>query len=116
MTSEERIEEAVQNHLNRRKTGVMETHAQTIIVFVILAILSWVGYSIIQTGKDFSVMNTSIAVMQSDMSHMKETLDRAANNYVTKVEYTVSITKLEDEVSNLKKRVNELEDNTNHKK
>ena len=109
MTSEERLEEMVADHIERRKTGVMENHAQTIIVFVILAILSWVGYSIIQTGKDFSVMNTSLAVMKSDMTHMKETLDRAANNYVTKVEYSVAKSKMEGEIENLKKRVTALE-------
>ena len=120
MTDEDRIDELehrITEHLDkdRRKTGVMENHAQTIIVFVILAVLSWVGYSILETSKEFSVMSTSIAVMKTDMSHMKQTLDKAANNYVTKVEYSISTLKMGDDIDDLKKRVEKIEESLNHK-
>lgn len=115
------LEQAITNRLERRKVGIMERHAQTIIVFVILAVLSWVGYSILETGRDINVTNTSIAVMQTDMAHMKETLDTAASQYISKVEYTITKNEITKDILEIKTRLLQLEkefagNGHNHKK
>lgn len=103
------IEHAINTQLERRKTGIMERHAQTIIVFIILAVLSWVGYSILQTSREISLTNISIAVMQADLAHMKTTLDKAASNYVTNVEYTITKNETAKDILELKTRLLALE-------
>jgi predicted negative regulator of RcsB-dependent stress response len=105
----EHLEHFVETQVERRKSGVMENHAQTIIVFVILGVLSWVGYSIMETSKEVTQTNTSIAVMKSDMQHMKNTLDQAASRYVTLVEYNISKNELNKDLAELKARVTHIE-------
>lgn len=105
----EYLENFVETQMERRKTSVMENHAQTLIVFVILGVLSWVGYSIIQTGKEVSTTNTSIAVMKSDMSHMKQVLDQAATRYVTNLEFSISSKETQKDIAEIKARVTHVE-------
>lgn len=87
----------------------METHAQTIIVFVILAILSWVGFSILQTGKEIAVTNTSIAVMKTDMAYLKNSLEQSNSKYVTTLEYTVAKNEIQKDILELKAQILQLE-------
>jgi predicted negative regulator of RcsB-dependent stress response len=105
----EQLAQVLADGLDRRKTTVMENHAQTIIVFVILAVLSWVGYSILQTGKEFTNTNIAIGIIKNDMAHMKTTLDKAASNYVTITEYRITNNAMQTDIAEVKAQVKQLE-------
>jgi len=109
LDSIERLAQVLTEGLDRRKSSVMENHAQTIIVFVILAILSWVGYSILETGREFQATNVSIGVIKNDMAHMKTTLDKAATNYVTTTEYRITTNAMQADIAEVKARMGHLE-------
>lgn len=105
----ERIEEVLATHLERRKDTMLENHAQTVIVFVILGVLSWVGYSILQTGDKIAQTNISIEVLKNDVSYMKAALDKTASSYVQLNEYNISTGQLRNDISETKARVRLLE-------
>lgn len=103
------IEEFLNTQVERRSRGVMENHAQTIIVFVILGVLSWVGYSIMQTAKEINTTNTSIAVMKADMSYMKNALDQASQRYVTLIEYNLGTTEIHKDLAEIRGKLDQIE-------
>ena len=107
----ERVEEILATHVERRNTTMLENHAQTIIVFVILAVLSWVGYSILETGKSINDTNVSIEVLKVDVKYMKTALDKAASTHVNINEFRISTHALQKEVSDSKARIRLLEQN-----
>ena len=105
----ERVEEILAAHVERRNTTMLENHAQTVIVFVILAVLSWVGYSILETGKSINDTNVSIEVLKNDVKYMKTALDKAASSHVHISEFRISTNALQKEVSDSKARIRLLE-------
>ncbi len=111
-TKIERIEDILATHLERRKDTMLENHAQTVIVFVILGVLSWVGYSILQTGEQIAKQNVSMEVMKNDISYMKTALDKASSTHVNQTEFQISTEQLRKEVSDTKARLRLLEQNS----
>ena len=111
-TKIERIEDILATHLERRKDTMLENHAQTVNVFVILGVLSWVGYSILQTGEQIAKQNVSMEVMKNDISYMKTALDKASSTHVNQTEFQISTEQLRKEVSDTKARLRLLEQNS----
>lgn len=98
----ERVEEILANRLERRTTSMLENHFQTLIVFIILGVMSWVGYSINQT-------NVSVEVLKNDVSYMKAALDKASSTHVNINEYIIAKEAMQKEVSDAKARIRLLE-------
>lgn len=106
----DRIEEILANQLAGRSKTMLENHAQTVIVFVILGVLSWVGYSILQNSKMLNQTNVSMEVMKNDINYMKTSLDKASSNYVSKNEFRISAHQLQKDLAETKARLRLLED------
>ena len=104
-----RVEEILANQLERRAGTMLENHTQTVIVFVILAVLSWVGYSILESGKSVNDLSVSIEVLKTDVKYMKTALDKASSNHVNINEFRISTNALQKEVSDSKARIRLLE-------
>ena len=104
-----RVEEILANQIERRNDTMLENHAQTVIVFVILGVLSWVGYSILQTGDKIAEQNVSMEILKNDVKYMKSALDKAASNHVSNTEFRVYSEQLRKELSDTKARVRLLE-------
>lgn len=105
----DRIEEILANNLERRKVSMLENHTQTVVVFVILCVLSWVGYSILESDKTAHKTSVSLEVLRNDVSHIKAVVDKAASTYVPKTEFAISINQLNKDISETKMRVGVLE-------
>ena len=108
----DRIEEILASHIERRSETMLENHAQTVIVFVILGVLSWVGYSILQTGEKIAQTNVSIEVLKNDVSYMKTALDKAASNHVSKNEFNIQTGQMQNDLADTKARLRLLEQNS----
>jgi len=108
----DRIEEILASNLERRKVGMFENHAQTVVVFVMLGVLSWVGYSILEADKTTHKTNISLEVLKNDVSHIKSVVDKAASTYLPISEFTISVRQLQKDIAETKARVNILENNS----
>lgn len=97
-----RIEALLNSQKAGRKKTMLETHAQTIVVFVLLGVMSWVGYSVLET-------NVSIEVLKNDVSHMKEALDKATSTHVNINEYLIAKENMQKDLSDTKARLRVLE-------
>ncbi len=108
-TKIERIEEILAGHLERRNDTMLENHAQTVIVFVILAVLSWVGYSILLQTETSNKTNISLEVLKNDVSYMKAALDKASSTHVNITEFRIANASVQKELADTKARVRLLE-------
>lgn len=104
-----RVEEILANQIERRNDTMLENHAQTVIVFVILGVLSWVGYSILQTGDKIAAQNVSMEVLKNDVGYLKSAFDKASSSHVNKTEFQIYTKQLQKEVSDTKARLRILE-------
>lgn len=102
-----RIEALLNNHSKGRQKTMLETHAQTIVVFILLGVMSWVGYSVLET-------NVSMEVLKNDVSHMKESLDKATSTHVNINEYRISKENMQKDLSDTKARLRLLEQSNGH--
>lgn len=109
-----RIEEILASHIERRNDTMLENHAQTIVVFVILAVLSWVGYSILQQTIVSNKTNVSLEVLKNDVSYMKAALDKASSTHVHKNEFNVATNEMQKDIADNKARLRLIERNTGH--
>lgn len=108
----ERVEKILASQVERRNNTMLENHAQTVIVFVILGVLSWVGYSILQTADKIAEQNVSMQVMKNDVQYMKEAFDKASSSHVDETEFRLYTEQLRNELSDTKARVRILEKST----
>jgi hypothetical protein len=105
----DRIEAILANNLERRRANMFENHAQTVVVFVMLGVLSWVGYSILQADDDRHKTNITLEVLKNDVSYIKAVVDKAASMYVPKTEFAISIEQITEDMKETKDRVSVLE-------
>lgn len=105
----ERIEEILSSQLERRNANMLENHAQTIVVFVILAVLSWVGYSILLQTDVSNKTNVTLEVLKNDVAYMKEALDKASNTLVSKNEFSVSNSQMQKDIADNRARLRLIE-------
>lgn len=102
------VEQLLITTTERQNSSMLEKHAQTVIVFVILGVLSWVGYSMLKA-------NVSIEVLKNDMTYMKNSIDKVTNNYVTTIEFHNTAAAHKQNLIGLESRVRTLEENSKKK-
>ena len=107
----ERIEEILSSQLERRNANMLENHAQTIVVFVILAVLSWVGYSILLQTDVSNKTNVTLEVLKNDVAYMKEAIDKASNTLVSKNEFSASNSQMQKDIADNRARLRLIEIN-----
>ena len=104
-------EETVQS-LDRRAVGsTIERHASTVGIAIIIAILLWVGDSILEQADSQGKLSGDIRVMASEVNHLKQMINKAtANRYTSldaardKIEYTRQYDIINKRVDGLEER------------
>lgn len=116
----EKIHTLLEKKIEKRSNTVMENHAQTIVVFLILCLLGWVGYSILELTSKSEATNlvltqqlaetkSDIKILSHDMQYLRSTMDKAASNHVTVAEFVATRDNCRKDLDSIDRRIKDLE-------
>jgi len=95
--------------INRRIQGV-ERHASTVGIAVIIALLMWVGNSILEQGISQGAMSGDIRVLSGEVAHLKQIVEDATKNRYTARDAERDKAYLDIKINGLEGRVKHLEE------
>ena len=96
---------------DRREGSNMERHVQTLIVFIITAILAYVGLTVNSNSIMMAQMSTNMGWMKESLEQMQEQLDESTTNRYTRMDAANDKSAFLFRIESCEKRLDTLEGN-----
>lgn len=93
------------------KPSVFERHLQTAIQLILVMLLGWAGLKLVDLGENTAVLQERLVYQGQQITSLRRELREWSNVYYLKSDATRELSDIKDSVSDLNRRVSQLEGN-----